>query len=775
MTKKTVIILILTGFIASVSGKQNFAFNENPGVTYSKKAVASISGHTIDRKTDAHIGFINISVKGTTLGVATDATGHFLLKNIPEGEHIIVASAVGYKTLEKKIVLKNGRTTEMNFELEEDAVMLDNIVVSANRSETKRSETSSIVNVISSKLFETTNAVCLAQGLSFQPGLRVENNCQNCGFQQVRINGLEGPYSQILIDSRPIFSALAGVYGIEQIPANMIDRVEVVRGGGSALFGSNAIAGTINIITREPLNNSLSISNTSMLIGGSKTDINTNMNAALVSEDYKAGVSIYGSARQREGWDANGDGFTEIGLINARNVGFRSYFKPGLQNKITLEYHNMGEFRRGGNKLHLPAHNADITEQTEHNINSGGIKWDVFSRDYTHRFNVYSSAQHIDRSSYYGAGQDPNAYGSTTDIAFVTGMQYVYAMEKLLFMPAEITAGAEYSHNRLVDVQLAYDRQIDQTVNIKSAFLQNEWKNKKAGILLGLRFDQHNLIEKPIISPRVNFRYNPYEWVNLRATYASGFRAPQAFDEDLHIDAVGGTVKLIEIADALRPEYSHTFSTSLDYYFKIGRVETNLLVEGFSTRINDIFILVDQGENAAGQIIMQRQNGSGARVSGVNLEGKIAPSTRYQLQFGYTLQKSLYDQAERWSDDSNVPAERKLLRTPDQYGYFNMSYNVTKKLLLNFTGTYTGSMLAPHFAGYITSDRLEKTPSFADMNLKATYDVRLNGIAMQLSAGAKNIFNSYQTDLDKGALRDAGYVYGPSLPRSFFVGLKFSN
>src|SRR5574344_1852493 len=100
MTKKTVIILILTGFIASVSGKQNFAFNENPGVTYSKKAVASISGHTIDRKTDAHIGFINISVKGTTLGVATDATGHFLLKNIPEGEHIIVASAVGYKTLE---------------------------------------------------------------------------------------------------------------------------------------------------------------------------------------------------------------------------------------------------------------------------------------------------------------------------------------------------------------------------------------------------------------------------------------------------------------------------------------------------------------------------------------------------------------------------------------------------------------------------------------------------------------------------------------------------
>ena len=105
---------------------------------------------------------------------------------------------------------------------------------------------------MSAKLFETVNSTDLAKSLNFQSGLRVENNCQNCGFQQVRINGLDGPYTQILIDSRPIFSALSGVYGLEQIPANMIERVEVMRGGGSALFGSSAIAGTINIITKEP-------------------------------------------------------------------------------------------------------------------------------------------------------------------------------------------------------------------------------------------------------------------------------------------------------------------------------------------------------------------------------------------------------------------------------------------------------------------------------------------------------------------------------------------
>ena len=106
------------------------------------------------------------------------------------------------------------------------------------------------------KLFESTHATCLAQGLSFQPGVRVEDNCQNCGFTQVRINGLDGHYSQILMDSRPIFSALTGMYGLEQIPANMIERVEVVRRGGSALFGASAIGGTINIITKEPTRNS---------------------------------------------------------------------------------------------------------------------------------------------------------------------------------------------------------------------------------------------------------------------------------------------------------------------------------------------------------------------------------------------------------------------------------------------------------------------------------------------------------------------------------------
>ena len=192
---------------------------------------ANIVGHILDKKTGEHLSFINVYLHGTTIGTTTDATGHYYMKNLPEGKYTLVMKSIGYKTEEKTVNLKKGKTLEINFNAEEDAVSLDGVVVSANRNETTRRLAPSLVNVLDSKVFETTHATSLADGLNFQPGVRVENNCQNCGFQQVRINGLEGPYTQILVDSRPIFSALTGVYGLEQIPANMIERVEVMRGG----------------------------------------------------------------------------------------------------------------------------------------------------------------------------------------------------------------------------------------------------------------------------------------------------------------------------------------------------------------------------------------------------------------------------------------------------------------------------------------------------------------------------------------------------------------
>jgi outer membrane receptor for ferrienterochelin and colicins len=188
---------------------------------------ANIIGHVTDKDTKEHLAYVTIMLKGTTIGTTTDETGHYFLKNLPEGTFTVEVSSIGYKTERRTVQLTKGKTLELNFEIGEDHVALEGVVVSANRNETTRRMAPTLVNVVSVKTFENTNSTCLAQGLNFQPGVRVENNCQNCGYQQVRINGLDGPYTQILIDSRPIFSALAGVYGLEQIPANMIDLLEV--------------------------------------------------------------------------------------------------------------------------------------------------------------------------------------------------------------------------------------------------------------------------------------------------------------------------------------------------------------------------------------------------------------------------------------------------------------------------------------------------------------------------------------------------------------------
>ena len=734
-----------------------------------------ISGHVIEHGTEENIAFASILIIETGEGTMSNEQGQFVFSNLAPGKYTLRASAIGYRTATKEVTVNKDYTAVMHFKLQQENIAIDEIVVSASRNEISRWEAPVVVSVASEKLFETINAPDLAKSLNYVTGLRVENNCQNCGFPQVRINGLEGPYSQILINSRPVISALSGVYGLEQIPVNMIERVEVVRGGGSALFGANAVGGTVNIITKDPISNSFSVSTNMTCYNEKSWEQNVGANVSLVSKDNSYGIAVYENYRNRNPYDHDGDGFSELGMINLNTFGLRTYYRPTHTSRISLEYHTTNENRRGGNKFDQQPHESDITEQTKHIINSGGIAYDLGWNGYTNKISVFASIQHIDRNSYYGAQRDPNAYGKTDDLTWVVGATYTGQMRKCLFSPATFTGGLEYQENRMHDVMTGYKRDMRQDVKIASAFIQNEWDMRLFALLIGARLDKHNLIKNPIFSPRVNLLFKPSKQFQARLTYSTGFRAPQAYDEDLHVTAVGGEGVQIRLAENLKEERSNSFSGSVDWTTSFGHWQANVLLEGFYTDLKNVFILEDIGF-VNDYAIKERRNGKGARVYGANLDAKIAHGTLFAAQMGFTVQRSRYKEAEVWTVVNYEPlTTKRMMRTPDYYGYLTLTSSPIKKLDLSLSGTYTGSMIVPHYAGYIENDRMETTPHFFDLNFKAEYTFVLQDhIKLQLNAGVQNIFNSFQRDLDKGEFRDSGYFYGPTQPRTYFVGIKIT-
>ena len=778
MTQKTFMLaLMLIGATCYAHASQNEPVRDGN----------TIAGHVIEYNTEEGLPFATIKILETGNGTTTDENGNFIFKNIKEGEYTLQAEMMGYITQKKKVTVSRDFAVDIHFAMEEKSADMNEVVVSANRNEVSRKDAPVVVNVLSQKLFEQVNSTDLAKALNYQSGLRVENNCQNCGFPQVRINGLEGPYSQILINSRPIISALSGVYGLEQIPTNMIERVEVVRGGGSALFGANAVGGTINIITKDPINNSYQVATNLSNMNGKAWEQYMGANASLVGKDNVYGLALYQTYRNRNPYDDDGDGFSEIGKLNMNTFGLRGYYRPTQTSRISLEYHTTNEFRRGGNKFKLEPFETDITEQTKHVINSGGVNYDLFLNSYKHKISAFASLQHVDRNSYYGAQQDPNAFGKTKDLTWVAGATYTGNFEKVLFSPAQFTAGAEYQQDDLHDVMSGYNRDLKQVVKIGSVFAQNEWKMNLFSLLAGVRMDKHNLIEKAIFSPRVNLLYKPLDKLQARATWSTGFRAPQAYDEDLHITAVGGEGVLISLADGLKPERSNSYSASVDWTDQVGHFQYNLLLEGFYTSLNDVFYLQNIGTDASGNALQERRNGSGAKVYGLNIDGKIAHGNDISLQAGFTVQKSRYKEMTYWSEDESVAGTKNMPRTPNCYGYFTLTAAPLKQFDISLSGVYTGRMHVPHFAPtdeipqgfaytYIQKDEMVHTPDFFELNAKLSYTFVLREhMKIQLNGGVQNILNAFQKDLDKGTYRDSGYFYGPTQPRTVFIGIKLFN
>lgn len=768
-----------------------------------------------------HVPYINVTIDGTTIGTSTDATGHFQLINLPIGELTVRVSGFGYKSVTRNVKTEANKTLEIKFEVEEDPLNLQAVVVTADRNQTNRAEAPVVVSSISPQLMVQTQSVNIAEGLSFTPGLRTETNCQNCGFTQLRMNGMDGPYTQILLNSRPVFSGLAGVYGLELIPANMVERMEVVRGGGSALFGGNAIAGTVNIITKEPVRNSYSIDGRigAINVGGregssTKADAQLNVNASIVSDDRKTGGYIYTMLRNRGAYDANGDGFSELVEMENTTFGFNVFHKPGSKSKISLDGYRISEYRRGGNMLDYLPHEADVAEQLNHLISGGNLSFDLFTNDKYDKLNLYASAQHVARGSYYGAQQDPDAYGDTKNLTSSVGAQYNLNSDRFLFAPSTTVFGIDNTNDNLHDVKLGAGGEenttlTDQYVNTLGSFVQHDWKSEKVNLSLGLRYDYYWIrdneseegdLSNGVLVPRVGVLYKLTPDLRFRVGYARGYRAPQIFNEDLHIELVNATRVRTFNSEDLKQETSNAFTASFNSVFNWGTTYHDFLVEGFYTMLNDPFANeyypLDE-ESGSGEFAYMRVNAEdGAYVAGVNLEWKSFLTTQLETQLGFTFQTSRYKTPQAWGENEES-VSRNFMRTPGQYGYATLMWKPTHHFNASLSLNYTGPMDVPHFGlnvddfegaereavasaisrgDIIEGEALKKTRSFLVTDLLLSYDFHLGKeTTMELFAGVKNIFNQIQGDYDRGVYRDAGYIYGPSLPRTINVGIRFGN
>ncbi len=731
--------------------------------------VYSISGKIVDDK-DPLTGVI-IKVNELNTGTTTNQTGNYTLEKIPKGSYRLKISFVGYLSQEINVIVNDSDVNVPDITLKEDFLDLEQVVITATRNEVLIKDAPIVCKVLDDKILNATQSITLSEGLSFQPALRIENNCQNCGSNGLRMNGLEGAYSQILIDGRPIYNSLQGVYGLEQIPANMIERVEVVRSGGSALYGSSAVAGTVNVITKEPTKNNYYLSTNQSFINGTSPDQTYLVGVDVVNENKTSGLSLNGFNRNRNFWDSNGDGFSEIGQLKATSINLKGFYKPSRLSKITVNGYNIYEFRRGGNKFERLFHEADITESTTHNILNGGITYEQYTNNEKHKLSVYANAQNLKRDSYYGGGQDINAYGSSQDNSLVTGIQYSGKLKKFAGGNHTLVSGVEYNHNNLKDNAPSYNRFINQTANQLGFYLQDIWEiGKKLNVLLGGRVDNHNLIRQTIISPRANILYMITSDFQFRVGYAKGFRAPQVFDEDLHITQVGGGGTVVRNSNNLTPEFSNAFSSSLDFnkyynYWAIG-----LTIDGFYTQLTNVFILEELGNDPNSDLLLVRRNGDGATVAGITINPKLQYKDKFSFQLGFTTQQSNYEKPVQWSETVENNSKR-FFRAPNNYGFYVMSWNTTKNFTINLSGAYTGSMLAPHYAGFGADDILETTPLFLENNVKLEYNFKIkNDFNLVLNAGIQNYTNAYQKDFDLGPNRDSAYIYGPGRPRTYFLG-----
>jgi outer membrane receptor for ferrienterochelin and colicins len=683
---------------------------------------------------------------------------------------------------------------------------LDALVVTGSQFLEPLKETPVRTEVYGEDFIRRSGSRNLAELVEASPGVRIDNTCSNCSAQAIQMLGLPQQYIGILQDGMPNFSGLAGVYGIEQIPAGLIGSVEVVKGGGSVLYGPNAVAGVINLLPRDPVQTG---SQARFRVGGFTEGDDfgkgPNYSAFLlqdyVSEDERLKMSLYYNLDHVAPVDMNRDGFTDISNRLLHAGGVRVAWKPSADHTLSFDYFISDEERRGGDAgaaFDAPPTSNIIAEEIFSMRQVATLKWDAFFNESWSSTLAYSYSR-TERDSYYGGLAAFNApaglvggvpfwapgsstgqlgFGDTTDdLHFLNALAFFEPVAEHRF-----TFGAQYRHEAIVDNYLAANRQIDDWFSDLGLLAQHRYTVSEAlKFEYGARLDFHSNVEDPIFSPRASALWTVNDDFRIRGAFSTGFRAPEIFDEDLHIAAAGNEVAVTTNDPTLEEEYSMTFSISPEW-----QITDRWRLEGsvFHTSLQDTLVVEPLTDPNPGDNVLPflRTNGEDSSILGAELNLGYFEDD-WNVQFSWVQQRLEFENPQDILGVSGDPIDNLVqsgsyVRVPESLGQLRFTHEgswfdtfVNCKL--------TGPMDVPRIntdpaSGDVTSNELVRSPWFFNVDVGLRRSFELSGDqTLVVDLGVRNLLNDFQEDLQTGAFRDATYIYGPAFPRTIYAGLSY--
>lgn len=710
-----------------------------------------------------------IQLANTEYGTITDVNGDFILTNIPSGSYILEIRSVGFKIVKKQLQVPLNKTIAI--QLEESTLTMDEVVVTGTMQPTFVSQSPVKVEVVTAKHLNTyipAAATSVVEGISLVNGVQEVVACGVCFTNSISINGLPGPYTAILMDGSPIYGNLASVYGLNGIPSMIIDRFEVIKGPSSTLYGSEAVAGVINIITKDPSQQPVFSAD---IMGTSHFESFGNFSIAPTIGNSSGFIGV-NYAYINDFDDENGDGFGDninldrISIFSKWNISRKSGKKFSISGKYYYEDRRNGveEFLTNRNYRELRG-NSEIYGESIYTK-----RFEVFG---TYAFNFsenirvdYSLSTH-DQDSYYGS----DYYQANQNIVF---SNFIWNKE---LSKHQLTTGItsryqSYDDNTIATLRAGENAPDNQY--IPGLFVQDEWRITDQFVALsGIRLDHyadHGLIP----APRLSLKYKPSQWTTLRSNFGTGFRIVNLFTED-HAFVTGQREVIIE--EELQPEESYNFSLNLNHIYTIGQSQGMLDIDLFYTYFTNK--ITPDYENE-GQI--RYANTDGYAVSkgiGFNLQQEMAFPLAFNLGF------NLQDVAETENGE-----KRSIEFAPQWTGILTANYTLKPlKLTLGYTTRVTGPMALPvvfdldENGNPLPTSRPTTSEVFAIHNLQLAKDLTKG---WSIYGGMQNIFNYVQpwspltgandpnTNIGFSDSFDTAYAYSPIHGREVYLGISWN-